>query len=320
MLASLALAVLLPLPLDDYFRSVLWLVGIYVLLGLGLNIIVGYAGLFQLGHAAFYAIGAYTAGMLNLQLGHPAARDHAHCDHRAAGLAGFIVSRPILHLRGDYLAIVTIAFGEILRMLLVNNVGGVTGGANGLFGIAPLEIFGFSSYTSPQQLLPGALLRRRHDFAVNRLENSRLGRAWMYVREDQSGGRGDGHRHGAGQGDGIRPRLGLGRRWPACYTPAASARFRRNWAASSNRSSCSRSSCWAAWARSPGVIVGAIGMIGLPEVFRFVKDWRDGFVGLAMVLMMIFRPAGLLPSRRVAVEETDEATEVAAPADRRAAA
>ncbi len=65
-LASLAIAVLLPLPIGDYLRSVLWLIGIYVLLGLGLNIIVGYAGLFQLGHAAFYAIGAYTAGLLNL--------------------------------------------------------------------------------------------------------------------------------------------------------------------------------------------------------------------------------------------------------------
>ena len=103
-----------------------------------------------------------------------------------AGAAGFIVSRPILHLRGDYLAIVTIAFGEILRMLLVNNVGGVTGGANGLFGIDSIEIFGYSfdSVLSNYYLVLFFIVITI--FAVNRLENSRLGRAWMYVREDQT--------------------------------------------------------------------------------------------------------------------------------------
>ncbi len=140
-LAALAVALLLPLPLNDYIRSVFWLIGIYVLLGLGLNIIVGYAGLFQLGHAAFYAIGAYTATLLNIKLGIPVLVTMPIA-MIVAGAVGFVISRPILHLRGDYLAIVTIAFGEILRMLLVNNVGGVTGGSNGLFGIDSVQIFG----------------------------------------------------------------------------------------------------------------------------------------------------------------------------------
>ena len=128
-----------------------------------LNIIVGYAGLFQLGQAAFYAIGAYTVAILNIYfdvpiiLGLPVAIV-------LAGALGYLVSRPILHLRGDYLAIVTIAFGEIVRMLLVNNVGGITGGANGLFGHRPASAFSASRFnTITEPLLPGALFRRDHD-------------------------------------------------------------------------------------------------------------------------------------------------------------
>lgn len=305
-LASLAIAVLLPLPIGDYFRSVLWLIGIYVLLGLGLNIIVGYAGLFQLGHAAFYAIGAYTAGLLNLKLGVPLLATMPIAII-VAGLAGFVITRPILHLRGDYLAIVTIAFGEILRMLLVNNVGGITGGANGIFGIEPIEIFGFKFTSVLSNYYLVLFFVALTIFAVNRLENSRLGRAWMYVREDQT----------AAEAMGIN----------TVQVKAAAFVLGSAWAGLAGVLYASRIGSLSPQLGSflesvimfsivvlggvgsiPGVIIGAFGMIGLPEVFRFVKDWRDGFVGLVMVLMMIFRPGGLLPSRRVAEElETEEA-------------
>ena len=159
--ALLVIAILLPLPLDNYLRAVLWPAGIYVLLGLSLNIIVGYAGMFQLGHAAFYAIGAYTVAILNLTFDVPIFLGMIAAIV-VAGIAGFVLTRPILHLRGDYLAIVTIAFGEIVRMLLVNNIGGITGGANGLFGIDQPSIFGFTLPHDPQPLLPGAVLRRHH--------------------------------------------------------------------------------------------------------------------------------------------------------------
>ncbi len=305
-LAALAVAALLPLPLNDYLRSVLWLIGIYVLLGLGLNIIVGYAGLFQLGHAAFYAIGAYTAALLNLKLGVPVLWT-IPIAIIVAGLAGFIVSRPILHLRGDYLAIVTIAFGEILRMLLVNNVGGVTGGANGLFGIDSFQIFGYSfdSVLSNYYLVLFFVVITI--FAVNRLENSRLGRAWMYVREDEV----------AAEAMGIDTvhvkavAFVLGSAWAGLAGVLYASRIG---SISPDLGSFLESVIMfsivvlGGVGSIPGVIVGAVGMIGLPELFRFVKDWRDGFVGLAMVLMMIFRPAGLLPSRRVVEElETHEA-------------
>lgn len=305
-LAGLAVATVLPLPLDDYIRSVLWLIGIYVLLGLGLNIIVGYAGLFQLGHAAFYAIGAYTATLLNLRLGVPVLWT-IPIAIIVAGFAGFIISRPILHLRGDYLAIVTIAFGEILRMLLVNNVGGVTGGANGLFGIEPIRIFGYSFNSILSNYYLVLFFVVITIFAVNRLEYSRLGRAWMYVREDQV----------AAEAMGINTvhvktvAFVLGSAWAGLAGVLYASRIG---SISPDLGSFLESVIMfsivvlGGVGSIPGVIIGAIGMIGLPEVFRFVKDWRDGFVGLTMVLMMIFRPAGLLPSRRVVEElETSEA-------------
>lgn len=302
--ALLALALLLPLPLNDYYRSVLWLVGIYILLGLSLNIIVGYAGLFQLGHAAFYALGAYTAAILNLRLGVPIilALPVAVV---VAGLAGFIISRPILHLRGDYLAIVTIAFGEIVRMLLVNNVGKVTGGANGLFGIDSLAIFGlkFNSVLSNYYVV--LFFVALTILAMIRLENSRLGRAWLYVREDELAAEAMGI-------DTVRLKtiaFVLGSSWAGLAGVLYASRIG---AISPDLSSFLESVIMfcivvlGGTGSIPGVFVGALGMIVLPEVFRFVKDWRDGFVGVAMVLMMIFRPMGLWPSRRVAMEMGEE--------------
>lgn len=304
-LAGLALAVLLPLPINDYYRAVLWTMGIYILLGLGLNIIVGYAGLFQLGHAAFYALGAYTAAMLNLKLGVPLLAT-LPAAVLVAGLAGFIISRPILHLRGDYLAIVTIAFGEIIRMLLVNNVGGVTGGSNGLFGVDPIAIFGFRFTSVLSNYYLVLFFVALTIFAINRLENSRLGRAWMYVREDET----------AAEAMGIDTvwvkavAFVLGSAWAGL---AGVLYVSRIGSISPDLGSFLESVVMFAIVvlggvgSIPGILVGTLGMIGLPEVFRFVKDWRDAFVGLAMVVMMIFRPGGLLPSRRVAAElETND--------------
>jgi branched-chain amino acid transport system permease protein len=303
----LLLAVLAPLPLASeypYVLSVLWTAGIYVLLGLSLNIIVGYAGLFQLGHAAFFAIGAYTVGILNVYLGVPIFLGMPAAILVAGGL-GYLISRPILHLRGDYLAIVTIAFGEILRMLLVNNVGGITGGANGLFGIAQPRIFGFTfrSILSHYYLVLAFVLITI--VAMRRLENSRLGRAWMYVREDET----------AAEAMGV----------DTVQVKAIAFLLGSAWAGLAGALYASRITvispdlgrflesviifCIVVLGGAgsiPGVFVGTAGMIILPEVFRAVKDWRDGFVGLAMVLMMIFRPMGLWPSRRIAMELGEE--------------
>lgn len=134
-LALLALAIWLPYMsfMDRSRTSVAVLAGVYVMLGLSLNVIVGYAGLFQLGHAAFFGLGAYTAAILSIDY-NISILATIPIAALVAGGAAILITKPILHLRGDYLCIVTIAFGEIFRIGVTNNAFGITGGSNGLIG------------------------------------------------------------------------------------------------------------------------------------------------------------------------------------------
>ena len=140
-----------PLVLDRYWLDLLNNVGLYLILCLSLNIILGQAGMFNMGHAAFYAIGAYTTAIVNIHYGVPVLWT-LPLSGIVAALFAVIVARPIIHLRGDYLLIVTIGMVEIMRIALINNVFGLTGGANGIFGIARPEIFGYK-IAKPQQFL-----------------------------------------------------------------------------------------------------------------------------------------------------------------------
>ena len=124
-----------PLFLDAYWLDVLNSVGLYVLLALSLNLILGDAGLFNMGHAAFYAVGAYTTAILNTRLQIPILWT-LPASAVVAAIFAVLVARPVVHLRGDYLLVVTIGLGEIVRIALVNDVFGLTGGANGIFGIS----------------------------------------------------------------------------------------------------------------------------------------------------------------------------------------
>jgi branched-chain amino acid transport system permease protein len=296
----IVVSILLPLPLGDYYRTVLWRTGLYTILGLSLNIILGYAGLFQLGHAAFYAIGAYTAGLLNLHFGIPLLLTYPAAILVSAFL-GFIITRPILHLRGDYLCIVTIAFGEVVRLMLVNNLFGITGGANGLSRIARPVLFGLVFRQPIYHYYLMLVFLIITIFAMRRLENSRLGRAWMYVREDQV----------AAEAMGIDTThikmlaFVIGSGWAglagALYAGQLTviapdmARFLESVIMF----------CIVVLGGTgsiPGVFVGAFGMVTLPELFRPLKDWRDAWLGFAMVAMMILRPEGLWPSRRIQME------------------
>src|SRR5512136_177894 len=138
--AIFAVMAVAPYFLNPYWVDVLNIVGLYAILALGLNLIVGHAGLFNLGHAAFFAVGAYTAAILNTRCHVPILPLLPVCAG-AAGLFALIVARPIIHLRGDYFCIVTIGVGEIIRIALLNNVFGVTGGVNGIVGIDRPSVF-----------------------------------------------------------------------------------------------------------------------------------------------------------------------------------
>ena len=128
------LVAVLPLGMNTYWTEVAVNVGLYALLALSLNVILGQAGIFHMGHAAFYAVGAYVTAILNTHYQIPILL-LIPVAGAAAALFALVVARPIIHLRGDYLLIVTIGIVEIVRIALINDVFGVTGGASGIFGI-----------------------------------------------------------------------------------------------------------------------------------------------------------------------------------------
>ena len=293
--ALFALLLCAPLALDRYWVDVLNSIGLYAILGLSLNIILGYAGMFHMGHAAFYAIGAYTTAILNTSYGVPVLWT-LPLSGLAAALFALAVARPIIHLRGDYLLIVTIGMVEIVRIALINDVFGITGGANGIFGIDRPQLFGFK-IRQPQHffyliwLFVGLTI-----LLFSLLENSRFGRALNYLREDEV----------AAEGSGINT---------AAYKLAAFV-LGAGWAGMAGTVFAAKMTIispesFSFWesvvlfmivilggaGNIAGVILGAFLVVGLPEVFRDFASARMLFYGLAMMFMMIYRTQGILPPR-----------------------
>ena len=292
-----------PLFLDAYWVDVLNSVGLYAILGLSLNIIVGHAGLFNLGHAAFYAVGAYTAAILNTRLAIPILWLLPVCA-LAAGLFAVIIARPVIHLRGDYLCIVTIGIGEIVRIALINDVFGLTGGSNGIFGISRPHVFGFIVRKPVDFYYLIWVFVAITIFLFSRLEHSRFGRALNYLREDEI----------AAEGSGINT---AHYKLAAFVIGAAWAGMAGNiFAAKMTTIAPESFSFWESVlmftliilggaGSIPGVLLGSFVIIGLPELFRGFANARMFFFGAAMVLMMIFRHQGLLPARHRAYSLED---------------
>jgi branched-chain amino acid transport system permease protein len=294
---AVAAAVLAAVPLvaGPYWVDVLNNIGLYALLALSLNVILGDAGLFNMGHAAFYAVGAYTAAILNTRLGVPVLWTLPVCGLVAA-LFATLVARPVVHLRGDYLLIVTIGMGEIVRIALVNNVLGLTGGANGIFGIARPSLLGHR-IRRPEEffyLIWGFVALTA--FLFHRLAQSRFGRALNYLREDEI----------AAEGSGVptaRYRLmafALGAAWAGMTGTLYAAKM-----------TIISPESFGFWesvvvflivilggsGSIPGVIAGAALVVGLPEIFRGFATARMLVFGAVMMVMMVFRPQGLFPIR-----------------------
>ena len=285
----------LPLFLNAYWVDVLNSIGMYSILALSLNLIVGHAGLFNLGHAAFYAMGAYTAAILNTQFHIPVIWLFP-LSGLVAGLFALLVARPIIHLRGDYLCIVTIGVGEIIRIALINNVFGITGGSNGIFGISRPSFFGYTIRTPQQFFYLIWAFTGLTVFLFHLLEHSRFGRALNYLREDEI----------AAEGSGINiAHYKLG----AFIIGAAWAGMAGNlYAAKMTIISPESFSFWESVimftivilggsGSIPGVLLGAFLIVGLPELFREFANARMLIFGAAMIVMMIFRTQGLIPSR-----------------------
>ena len=169
--------------MSDYWIDIGFYAGIYALLGLSLNIVLGEVGLFDLGHTAFYAIGAYTTAILNTRFQIPILV-LLPLSALIAGLFAWMVTAPVIHLKGDYLCIVTIGIGEIVRLSMINNPFGLTGGPNGINGIdTPWHFFPLT--TSRHFYILIWTLIALASFALTRLQRSRAGRAWNYIRDDE---------------------------------------------------------------------------------------------------------------------------------------
>jgi branched-chain amino acid transport system permease protein len=320
-ICALILILIMPFYMRDYLTNVIDKVGLYILMGLGLNIVVGFSGLLDLGYVAFFAIGAYAIGVLTTT----GALGGAELSFWLAlpiaigvsVLAGLVLGVPVLNMRGDYLAIVTLGFGEIIRVLAISNwFRPFIGGAQGVLSIPRPSVFG-KELVSFQALyyliIAGCVLAL---FISWRLRDSRLGRAWMAVREDED--------VAEAMGINLVATKLLAFATGAAFAGAAGAIFASqigsvfphsfNLIVSINVLSLI---IVGGMGSLPGVIVGSLFMVGLPEVFSELEEYRFLFYGATLVVMMLARPEGLWPEatrRRElhAAENEEEALEGAA--------
>ncbi|MDH4027353.1 MAG: high-affinity branched-chain amino acid ABC transporter permease LivM [Nitrospirota bacterium] len=296
-----------PFIFSAYQVNIMTTVLLYIMLGLGLNIVVGLAGLLDLGYVAFYAVGAYSYALLNHHLG-LGFWTVLPFGALMGAVFGILLGFPVLRLRGDYLAIVTLGFGEIIRLVLENwneFSFGPSGIANiprpSFFGMQ-LSLQGASAYM--YFIMTGLVLLTV--FVVNRLQDSRIGRAWIALREDEI----------ACQAMGIdktKTKLAafaLGATWAgmAGVIFAAKTTFINPASFTFLESAMILSIVVLGGMGSiTGVICGAFILILLPEYLRAFSDFRMLLFGAIMVLMMVFRPQGLISDMRRTYEFEDTA-------------
>jgi len=294
------LLLILPMLLGTYLSEVLNNVGIYILMGMGLNIVVGFAGLLDLGYVAFFAIGAYTMAILTTegQLGISNLNFWMALPIcvLAAVSAGVILGVPVLRMRGDYLAIVTLGFGEIIRILALSDLlKPYIGGAQGVLNI-PKPAIGSLVLTKPGQLyyviLGGVILAT---FVSWRLRDSRLGRQWMAMREDED--------VAEAMGINLVSTKLLAFAIGAGFSGLSGAIFASKLTSIFPNSFDLLKSIYVLCliivggiGSLPGVIVGALILIGLPELLREFAEYRMLMYGALLIVMMLIKPEGFSPS------------------------
>ena len=319
----------MPFVLDQFQNSVMGLVFIFVMMGLGLNIVVGYAGLLDLGYVAFFAIGAYTYAFLSAPFSSPYISSllillgvspespilgywmALPVAMLTAAVGGILLGIPVLRMRGDYLAIVTLGFGEIIRLFMLN-LGELTNGPRGILEISQPGLFGLSpsNFTSGLlssqgwifllALISSALVA----FVAIRLNDSRLGRAWFAMQEDEDVAEATGVHL-------VRTKLlafAIGATFAGMAGQLYAARqiniFPENFSLFVSIDALAL--IIVGGIGSPaGIVLGALALKGLPEVLRGVDEYRIVTFAALLIVMMIVRPAGILPSARRRIQVTD---------------
>lgn len=290
-----------------YIISILTSAFIYIVLAMGLNVVVGYAGLLDLGYIAFMAVGAYSSGILTTRLG-LSMLETIPFVIVACIIAGIIIGGPTLRLRTDYLAIVTLGFGEITR-ITANNLS-ITGGPTGIHGIPTWSFFGWS-FSDGLELF-GIYFNSKIIFyyfvlvvgvggavvAAARLGKGKMGRAWKSVRDDEDVSEAMGI-------NGYRTKLMayiIGAIWGGFAGTLMGAHLS---AISPNSFLFLYSALvlmavvLGGMASTPGVIIGALFVSLAPELLREFSDWRFLLFGLLLVITMVFRPKGIWPENAV---------------------
>ncbi|OGW60494.1 MAG: hypothetical protein A2Y48_03250 [Nitrospirae bacterium RIFCSPLOW2_12_42_9] len=299
LLVLLILLIFVPFALNNYYIDILTITGIYAILALGLNIVVGLAGLLDLGYIAFYAIGAYSYGILNTEFGIP-FWPALLIGGLLAAFAGMFLGMITLRLRGDYLAIVTLGFLMIVHLIL-NNWDSLTHGPNGILGISSPSIgkFVFSEPIHFYYLI--LVISILAIFIINRINNSRIGRAWIAIREDEIAA--------SAMGINVTTMKILAITLGASWAGVAGVFFAGRYSFISPESFTFLETVivlsmvvLGGMGSIPGVILGAALLIILPEVLRGFQDYRMLVFGGAMVLMMVFRPQGLIGNPRRKIE------------------
>ncbi len=306
LLIAAVIMIILPRTWGSYWNYVFGTVGIYIILGLGLNIITGWAGQLVLGYVAFFAIGAYTFALLTAPEPHHLLWNFwiaLGLGVFAAALVGLLIGLPILNLRGDYLAIVTLGFAEIIRILLKSDLmTAYTAGPRGIRDIAGPSLFGksFVSDVDFMYLIIIAVLVTT--FLANRLKNSRTGKAWFAINLDETVARATGI-------NAFAAKL-LAVALSAAIAGLAGALF-----ASRNQFTGPDDHVMmvsinvlclvivGGIGNIPGIFLGAFALKGLPEILRETENYRLLIFGVLLIVMMRLRPEGFLPARRPDLEK-----------------
>lgn len=313
---GIVLLLALPWMVGQFLSQALFLVGLYVMMGLGLNIVVGYAGLLDLGYVAFFALGAYTMGILTstgpLGISNLNFWTTLPIALLIGLMAGVILGFPVLRMRGDYLAIVTLGFGEIIRIVATSDwLAPFEGGPQGVLHIPNPSFFG-NLMEKPQEMyylvIAGSLLIA---FVTIRLKDSRLGRQWMAMREDEDVAEAMGINL-------VQTKLlafSVGAGFSALAGAIFAARLGNIFPHSFNlivSLNVLSLIIVGGMGSIPGVIVGSLILVGMPELLREFTEYRFLMYGILLIIMMLFKPEGFLPEetrKRELRGETDPSTE-----------
>ncbi|WP_331775393.1 branched-chain amino acid ABC transporter permease [Sulfurospirillum sp. 1612] len=286
---------ILPLVADSAWLAIGTTFLVYAVVAFSQDIILGRAGAFHMGHALFFGLGAYSTAILNVHFGWPILATWIPAVIVPVIIA-ILLAGPIIHLRGDYLLVATIGFNIIFIQILQNDVFGLTGGPNGIFGIDVVRVFGIEFMSQTAMYYMAFILLGITLFIMKNLDTSKFGRAMFYINKDDI----------AAQSMGINVRyyklyafaLGAG------IAGAAGSMFAVQYSAVSPEAFNVIQSIMfftivlvGGSASLPGVLIGTFVMFVLPEIFREFQTARYLVFGIAMILTMILRPRGIWPVR-----------------------